>query len=169
MPKLKNVVQFDKIDPKSTYLLLVNPEKIPHLILIKNGRYFSLTYKESVVDQDFHHYFKKLKRLNKKMIFIRLSLDPNTVNQEFSNYLAANSTDLTCFVPIKNILLPKSKAEMIHELIPELYENQFIEEVSHLNLDSELNDNGEFSLSVYTKKMIFSYIQHLKNKDAIRK
>lgn len=169
MSKIIAIQQLDKIDPNATYILLINPEKIPHLVYIEEGKYFTLTYNESVCGENFDTYLKKLKRLKKKMIFLKLKNVRGDASSEFQQFTAADSSSITCFVPVKNCVLPESKAQMIHELIPELYENQIIESAYHLNATEILNESEEFTLSVYTKKMIFSYIQHLKKKDVSRK
>ena len=169
MINIKGVVTFNKIDSTACYILLINPEKIPHLVYIQKGKYYSLTFKDSIIGEPFQPYFKKLVRLKKKMIFLKLNLNNRNASEEFNKYGSADSSNVTCFVPIKDLLLPDSQAEMIHELIPELYLNNIIQEASHLNIGTELNSSGDFPLSVYTKKMIFSYIQHLKIKDASRK
>lgn len=169
MADIKNVIPFKEHDFTGIYIALINPDKIPHLIFIENGAYFTLTYNACVIGKPFLPYLQKLKRLQKKIIFLKLKGEFTSTRNEFNKFKSADTTNITCFVPIKNILKPDSNAEMIHELIPELYENQIVDEASHLNMEDDLNFQNDFPLSVYTKKMIFSYIEHLKTKDARRK
>ena len=168
MGKVFSVTELDAVDNAASYLLLINPDKIPHLVYIQSGKYYSLTYKESLIDLPFDHYFKKLKKLKKKMLFIELVESSSKAQEVFSNYLKADTGTTTCFVPIKDLILPNSKSEMIFELIPELYENQMIKKVSHLNLAADLDESKDFTLSVYNKDLIFSYIKALNKKDASR-
>lgn len=169
MPKVIQPKKFVELDSTSSYLLLISPESIPHLLFIQNNAYFSLTTKESVIGNDFTGYLKQLIRLKKKLIFIELNSNPPNVKDVFEHYVTVDTDNITCFTPIKNILLPKSKAEMIHQLIPELYENHLIKASYYFGLEKELDNLGDFKLSEYSKEMIFSYIQQFKETDAERK
>jgi hypothetical protein len=169
MPKVIQPQKFFELDKTASYLLLISPEGIPHLLFIQNNRYYSLTTKESVIGNDFTGYLKQLLRLKKKLIFLELESSPEGVNEVFEHYVTVDTNHITCFAPIKNILLPDSKAEMIHQLIPEMYENHLIKASYHVGLMDDLDDLGDFKLSEYSKDMIFSYIQQFKESDAERK
>ena len=160
---------FKGFESSKTYLVLVSAEKIPHLVLVSEEKYYSLTYKEAELEKDAKHYLELLERLNKTVLFFELAESLGNVRATFSNYLSANTKDTTCFVPVKQLLAPSSKAEMIFQLIPELIDNKKIADCFHLRLNNYLSETGEFTLRTYTKEMIFLYIQQLKDKDARRK
>ena len=128
-----------------------------------------MTTKESVIGNDFTGYLKQLLRLKKKLIFLELETNPQDVNEVFEHYITVDTKQITCFAPIKNILLPDSEAEMIYQLIPEMYENHLIKASYHVGLIDDLDNLGDFKLSEYSKDMIFSYIQPFKESDAERK
>lgn len=160
---------FSGFEDSKNYLVLVSPEKIPHLVLVTQNNYYSLTYKEAELGKDAGRYLDLLKRLNKAMLVFELHADLSKIDAAFANYIAADSANTTCFVPIKSLIAPESKAEMIFELIPELNANKLIGNCYHLRLEKFLSISGEFELRTYTKEMIFSYIQQLKDKDVSRR
>ena len=73
MAEVKNIAKFDRIDSKSTYLVLISPEKIPHLIIVQQNKYYSLTYKKSVIAEDFDSYLKFLKKSGKKVLLLEIA------------------------------------------------------------------------------------------------
>ena len=132
---------FSGFEDSKNYLVLVSPEKIPHLVLVTHNKYYSLTYKEAELGKDAGRYLDLLKRLNKAMLVFDLHADLSKIDV----------------------------AEMIFELIPELNANKLIGNCYHLRLENFLSESGEFELRTYTKEMIFSYIQQLKEKDVSRR
>ncbi|MBK9591604.1 MAG: hypothetical protein IPO32_08860 [Crocinitomicaceae bacterium] len=88
MTKLSNVVPFPGADKNKTYLLLISPESIPHLCIIHNGLYYSLTYKECENAKDFNQYLQFLLRAKRKMLFVeidRIAENPWNVFKKYEN------------------------------------------------------------------------------------
>lgn len=168
MAKVKDVKQLAELNDSATYLLLISPEKIPHLAVICHGKYFSLTHKKVVMNEPFEPYFRYLKKSGRKMLFIELNLDLIDFEAYFSRYTRAGLEADTCLVPIKESVLPFSKAQFVFELIPDLYNADKIKNAFHLNLAADLTDLGDFNLSIYPKEAIFSYIESLNQKYAKR-
>ncbi|MFT5823582.1 MAG: hypothetical protein ACI8ZM_004844 [Crocinitomix sp.] len=164
MPKVINLQKLDEVKPSSIYLVLISPEAIPHLALVHKGKYFSLTHKKSIIGELFQPYYNFLNRSNRKMIFIEIKGDIVDPAVMFAEYSKANMDAITCLLPIKDCLLPESKAEFVYELIPDLYLGGKISGAFHINLEEDLTDLGDFNLSVYPKKAIFSYIESLNEK-----
>ena len=164
MAVIKKMKQLDKLDLSATYLLLISPENIPHLAIVSEGKYYSLTHKKSFIAEPFGPYFNFLKRANRKMIFIEFS-DP-IVNPEeiFGRYQKADMDSTTCLLPVKDCLLPGSAAGFVYELVPELYAANKIKQAFHVNMEYDLTDLGDFNLSIYPKEAIFSYIESLNEK-----
>ncbi|MCG8575902.1 MAG: hypothetical protein MI810_13525 [Flavobacteriales bacterium] len=170
MSKLFSVKPLNEIEADKSYLVLISPEQIPHLILVHKGRYFSLTYKESILGGDFTTYFDFLKRAGKKMLFIELKNSwQGDLEDAFNAYDSVNTYSVTCLHPVRDFLLPFSEAEFVFELVPELYSANLVENVFHLNLQNQLDELGDFKMNTYSKEAIYSYIQNLKEKNADRK
>jgi len=168
MAKIQGIKKLGKLNLSSTYILLISPEYIPHLALVTKGKYFSLTHKKAFMNESFDPYFKFLRRSKRKMLFIELEgdlLDPEDV---FSRYEKASVGSTTCLLPVRECVLPRSKAGFIFELVPDLYEGGKIKGAYQVNMDDDINDLGEFNLTVYDKEAIFSYIESLNEKYAKR-
>ena len=106
---------------------------------------------------------------SKKIILLEVNKNLQDAESVFGRFKSVDTSKTSCFMPVKSILMPSSDSEMIHELIPELYEAQLIGDSFQLNLENLLNKSGNFELRKYSKEMIFSYIQALKNRDATGK
>lgn len=168
MLKIYNVQEgFHDLD-EGNYLMLVNPHKIPHLVFIKDGRYYSLTYKGVELGFSVAPYFERLIRTRKPMLIMELDIDYVNPAKVFSQYVEAGHENSTCFYPIKELLLPKSDAQLIFELIPELYDNDMISTVKHFALDEHLSSDRIFELSTYNKADVDAYIEELKQTYAER-
>lgn len=164
MPKVIGLQKLEDLNPSSSYLLLISPEKIPHLALVHKGAYYSLTHKKSIIGELFQPYYNFLSRSNRKMILIEIKGEIADPNVKFGEYTRANTNATTCLYPIKDCLLPESKAEFVFELIPDLYLAGKIKQSFYVNLEDDLTELGDFNLSVYPKKAIFSYIESLNEK-----
>jgi hypothetical protein len=164
MSKLLNLQNGLTDIESGTYLILINPERIPHLVYLHDGRYYSLTYKGVELAFSFLPYLDRLIRTKKKMIFIELDVELLNAFEVFSSYKNAGDDQKTCLNPVKELILPESKAEMVFQLIPELYKNGLIKSVSHIGLEDMLDEKGDFELTEYAKEDIINYIQLLKNR-----
>lgn len=155
-----------------TYLILINPERIPHLILVHNHHYFSLTNKKSIVNEDFEPYLKLLLQQNRKLLIVALKkIESEKIIETFKKYKKVNSKNITCLYPLRDIYQNdlKSPVNFVFELLPQLVEKDLVLHFSQLNLTSELNEFGEFTLTTYNQQDIFNYIQELNQRDATRK
>ena len=168
MTKIKNVQQGIPDIDEGCYLLLINPEEIPHLVYLQDGRYYSLTYKGVELAFSFLPYLERLIRTNKKMLFVELSVENLPAFKVFTEYLAAGEHGATCFYPVRELLLPESNAELIFDLIPELYLNNLVKSAMQLNMPELLDDQSDFEMSEYTKSDVQAYISKLKDKYAER-
>lgn len=166
MTTITKPLPFEELKVNGTYLFLINPHEIPHLVLVKDQQYFALTYKESVIGSDFQGYFNALKRTQKKMIILELQGLENAPETVFERYEQAG--EKTCFVPIKETLLPQSMTQFIYELVPDLYCASKIVQAYQMNVEKELNDSGDFEMREYSLEDIYSYIEKLKREHAKR-
>jgi hypothetical protein len=168
MTKIKSIKEGLVDFESGSYLVLINPERIPHLVFLKDGRYYSLTYKGVELAFSFAPYIERLVRTKKKIIFLELTITADEPFKVFNEYIEAGHQNTTCFYPIKQLVLSDSKAEMIYQLIPDLYENNLIKSASHLGLNDLLDEDDSFVLNEYSKQDIIDYIQALKNRYAER-
>lgn len=168
MYRIKNIQPLNWIKPAANYLVLISPESIPHLAIVSKGRYYSLTHKKAQVGEDFKPYFDFLKRTKRKVLFIKFDADIEDVESVFQQYEKAVVGKITCLHPIKNILAPKSKADYIFDLLPELESRGIIEESFQINMEDLIDSNNRFVLNTYDKDDIYAYIETLNEKYAKR-
>lgn len=170
MSKVYQIESLTSIAPDETYLVLINPERIPHLVLVHQSFYYTLTYNDCIRKEPFGPYLEKLKRAGKKILMLQIThlvADPDEV---FQNYQKAKDGEITCLEPIKRTLLPEINVEFVFELIPHLYENEMIVKSLGFNLENLLTNGNEFELNQYTKASIYAYISALnRNYDTRRK
>lgn len=169
MAEVRHIRPLHQFDQRATYLLLIQPQKIPHLVYIQEGKYYALTYKERLIGRDFRPYLHRLLRLGKALLFLELTVRSTRLAAVFEQYSTVDTAAISCFVPIKQIVLPQSTAQMVFELVPELYENKLIRNSWHVNLSPHLNEDGHFALSTYSREALFSYIASLKNASTQRR
>ena len=164
MAKIENIQKGLTDIETGTYLVLVSPEKIPHLVYLHDGRYYSLTYRGVELSFSFLPYLEKLLRTQKKLIFLELNVKGQEPFKVFSEFEEAGYQNTTCLDPVKSLILPQSQAKMIFELIPELYENKLIKAANHVGLDDLLDEKGNFELNQYSREEVINYIQLLKDR-----
>lgn len=167
MAKIKNLKPFE-YSRQATYLVLISPETIPHLVLVHHGRYYSLTHKKVILGEDFSAYLTFLKRAKRKIVFLELETLENHPLEKFEAYKRADRYVATCLNPIIDTVHSKSEAGFVYELVPELYNQKKIKNAFYLNMENDLTDLGDFNLSEYSKEAIFSYIESLNKKYAKR-
>lgn len=168
MARLEQVQKITKINPKATYLLLISPDEIPHLAIVQDGNYFSLTHKKVIINEPFSPYFSFLKRTKRKMLFLEVRTNRTDLESVFKQYTKAAPNEMTCLVPVQQYLLKDSQSEFVYELIPELQAANLIQAVYQLNLEEDLTESGDFNLNEYSKAAIFSYIDSLNSKHVKR-
>ncbi len=168
MPIIKEIEPLESINDERTYLLLISPERIPHLGVVSQGKYYSLTHKKSIVGEVFQPYFNFLKRSDRKMIFIELKNCSLTPADTFGRFEKAKENGDTCLYPVRDFVLSESSASFVYELIPELYLHGKIEASFHVNMEDDIEIDKDFKLSIYSKEAIFSYIESLNEKYAKR-
>ncbi len=166
MALLKALTSFKKYSSQGTYIVVTSPHKIPHIALVSEGKYYSLTHKKSIIGEAFAPYLTAMKRAKKPLIFIKIKQLTYDPKKTFSQFLKAAPNGTTCLVPVKNTLFNQSEAEFLYALVPELYEADQILTVFHLNMDDYLDENGNFELNEYSKQDIYDYIESLNRKYA---
>lgn len=165
---IRGIKKWDEVNPESTYLMLISPQEIPHLVLVSKNAYYSLTHKKSVFDEPVQPYLKFLQRSGKSVLIAELRVEPLELSTIFKRYQKANTDEITCLLPIREALLPNSSANFVFELIPELLGQDLIGAFYQLNMDDLVNQSNDFELSTYSKEAIFSYIESLNEKYAKR-
>lgn len=157
--KIKINSQFSGSElPKGIYLVIVHAMRIPpHIGMIVNNRYHSLTIKGQELNQPAEVLLKNTRIRKIPSLFIRLkkhaTFSYDYLNEHFiSNIQQFNKVEVnkaTCLSPVKLFFeetygLSLDQINYIFELLPLLEEAGVIEDVSSLFIDEEM-----FQLPVY--------------------
>ena len=159
--RINTIFPFNDYELKGTYLVLISPDKIPHLILVHQKKYYSLTYKKSVIAEDFLPYLNVLIKKKYPLLLVELKQNDFNIEEEFRKYQHVDTQNITCLKPIKNAILQNSEADFVFELIPELERQMMVLNYAQINLNGFLNADGSFTLKKYSKSDIFKHIESL--------
>lgn len=159
------------------YLVIHNPAQVPpHIFLVYNKKYYSLTYNKIFIANDFLKRLNLFDSKNTPLLIIELDCSffyeiENIIANEFKKCSFAGQNDTTCLTPIKEVFFKVFKIsfnniQFIYEMIPLLKSNQLIKSIKHKNLNDEIN-NGTFILNDYNLNDIKNKIRNyqLKNKN----
>ena len=124
--------------------------------------------KKAFIEQDVRPYFDFLNRSGRVLLWVEIDQVKHDPKSCFEKYACVDTEQVTCLVPLIDCVAPKSEAQFIYELIPELSEKGRINEIFQLNGDHLLDSKGNFSLREYSKSDIFDHVQELKSKHVIR-
>ncbi|MBT6030308.1 MAG: hypothetical protein HOH13_08380 [Crocinitomicaceae bacterium] len=150
------------------FIVLFHANRIPpHLGLVANRKYFSLTAKETQVDIDINPIWRVIRSKSIETIFIKVDYDPNLENLTmiFENYDNVLGREFTCLLPIKDFFERECRMNVegvnfVFDLIKKLKEKELILQTFHLNLDDHI-DEGSFQLQEYTLDDIYTRISDI--------
>ena len=156
----------DNIHPLSSlddgmYLVLLHANSVPpHLGLINEQRYYSLSVKGQTIGEDVRALIKLVNQKSIKTLFIRLQdkrVSPEILDEIFSKKEKVTK-NVTCLYPLRVLLSDLydekiNEARYVYEVLPVLYKNDQIIEVVHKNMDDNICE-GSFHFEKYTMEAI---------------
>ena len=163
---------------KGTWLAVLYTSRIPpHVGIVIDGNYNSLTIKGHELNIDLAVLIKTLQIKKIETLFIPLKKHPVfstsyqlDVFQLYVQQFQRVSEDNTCLKPVKLFLqefyaLPFLENELLFELIERLKQNKYIDDAIAINLDHLINETNEIHLPIYNsqqlKEMIHSELEQL--------
>ena len=173
-------VKLENIQPISrgflkhgTFIVLLHTDKIPpHLALICNGRYYSLTSDENQVGISLNGIWRAAVSKAIQTLFIEVDSEcsETLLDELFSKYDHAIPGKLTCLQPLKEYfnehhLLPIHDVDFVFHLINRLEEYNMLGRTFQLNMEEALS-NDSFTLLEYTLDDIYSRIASLQKEPA---
>jgi len=162
---IHNIKPLDYID-SGLYLVVLHANDIPpHIGIIYNKKYFSLTVTGQTLGDDFQGLKKLIHRKQIKTLFIKLVEVLNSMENIRNSFIEKKRVqgNITCLFPIKKVLAAMygksiARAKFIYEVVPVLYKTKSIEDVYHLNMNDEI-EMGTFSFTRYTMDDILDRIK----------
>ncbi len=168
--KFDNIKPFRSLD-EGMYLVLLHANSVPpHLGLINSKRYYSLSVKGQAIGEDATALIKLINRKSIKTLFVRLQ--DEKVDLEFLKKIFSAkeqvTKEITCLYPIRIVLselyeMKIAKAQYIYEVLPYLFFNDQIVEVTHKNMDDNIC-NGTFQFEKYTMETIQARVKSYESK-----
>jgi len=157
---------------KNTWLVILHASRTPpHIGILIDGNYNSLTIKGHELDININILLKTIHQKKIESLFIQLKKHPvfsNDYQKEICQYYIKQFTQVkvneaSCLSPIKLFLqefyaICENKQELLFELIERLKQNQYIELTYGLNIDDKLKE-GEFSLPIYSNEQLQEIIK----------
>lgn len=163
---LKNIKNFNSLTnlKKGLFILIINIKKIPpHIALICNGKYYSLTINGADIKEDYL-FLSKIKKKKIPTIFIELKTEGLFFNnlENFYNNKIIELGKNTCLYPVKKIIslyykLNLDNINYVYQLIDILKKNDYINAIYSINYPYD-----NFKFTKYTFDEINAYISKLK-------
>ena len=162
---IHNIKPLSYID-RGLYLVILHANDTPpHIGVIYNEKYFSLTVKGQTLGDNVQLLKKLVHKKQIKTLFVRLADVVNPMDNIRTSFMENKRVqgNITCLFPIKKVLAElydKSivRAKFIYEVLPVLYKTKSVEDVYHLNMNDEI-DNGIFPFRRYTMEDIMNRIK----------
>ncbi|MBL4651524.1 MAG: hypothetical protein JKY53_01495 [Flavobacteriales bacterium] len=151
---------------KGLYLVILHADVVPpHLGLIYEQKYFSLTVNGQTLGDDVVVLEKLILRKQIKTLFFKLTEKQNILGKIKKVFEEKNRVEgeITCLYPIKMLFSELyadtiASARFIYEVLPELYMSNNVKAVFHSNMENEIIDDT-FAFQKYTMDDILSRIQ----------
>jgi hypothetical protein len=157
---------------KGAYISVIHASRIPpHIGMIFNNKYHSLSIKGQEVNQSVDTLIKNSKIRKIPSLFIKIKKHPSFSNEylnehfisDVSQFNRVESGKTTCLSPVKCFFeeaygLSLKEVNYIFELLPELEKHDLIEATYSLFVD-----NKEFELPLYTFDEINKEIEAANN------
>lgn len=159
---------------KGIYLCLLHAKRIPpHIGIIIDGNYHSLTIKGTEPNVPLKALLKTIAQKKIETIFLKIKAHPVFSTQHLNamfieilkTYTSIKNNELTCLSPLKEFFLefyavPKNDKDIIFTFINRLHSNTFILEANSLNLALE---NDRVEIPVYSQEELNQKIKSIRD------
>lgn len=164
---IRNIKPWNFELENKTFILIQHADRIPpHISLIHENRYFSVSVNGVKANEETDSVFKnisikKIKCLLLEITSIKYTTD--AVAEIFLQYGSLNKPDKSCLIPITEVLNHSygliHESEFVYQLMDELKKNNHLMAVFGLN-----TEGNNFKFPIYNRKDIAFCISELNNK-----
>lgn len=157
---------------KGAWLAILHTSRIPpHIGIVIDGNYNSLTIKGHELNIDLSILLKTIAIKKIETLFIPLKKHPVfstsyqlEIFQLYIKQFKQVNEDNTCLKPVKLFLqefyaLPFTENELLFELIERLKQNKYIDEAVTINSEHLINEHSEIELPIYNAQQLKDMIQ----------
>ena len=101
-----NISKFKGFDAGEIYLVMFHVDKTPpHLGLVKDNKYCSITIKGVEMDVDVDTIFNVIKRKRIPTLFVGLNMEGNfDLRSYYQKYSSIIDQNISCLAPIKDVI-----------------------------------------------------------------
>lgn len=152
---------------KNTWMVILHASRTPpHIGILIDGNYNSLTIKGHELNIDINVLLKTIQQKKIETLFIKLKEHPvfsldyqkQICQYYIQQFTQVKVNEASCLSPIKLFLqefyaIQEHKEELLFELIERLKQNQYISLTLGLNIEGKLEEQ-EFSLPMYSNKQL---------------
>lgn len=147
---------------KGTWLVVLHASRIPpHVGLMIDGNYNSLTIKEREMNVKAEVLLKTISSKKIEALFLKLVKHPvfssdyqlSTFQEQLNQFTSVKQNEATCLSPLKLFFeefyaIKNNKNQLFYDFVDVLYQNDYIAQAIGLNILN--SDNGTFTLPHYT-------------------
>lgn len=163
----------DETVARGLWIVLYHADRIPpHLMLISEGKYFSLSVKGNHLGEPVEPMLRYARSKKHKLVFYQVQLPSELAFTEeflrsfFKRYEAPEAGKVTCLYPIREFLEALSPKGFVHaafvfELFALLDKSGFSGSHAHLHMEAEFHEQHTLKLPIYSRADIDHCIQNL--------
>lgn len=152
---------------KGTWLVILHASRIPpHIGLVIDGNYNSLTIKERELNVEMEALLKTISQKKIESLFVKLVKHPvfssdyqlHTFQELLQQFTVVKQGEATCLSPIKLFFeefyaVRNNKDQLLFDFLEILNDNDYITEILATNV-KEANEDKVFVLKTYTPEQL---------------
>lgn len=149
---------------KGTWLVVLHASRIPpHVGLMIDGNYNSLTIKERELNISSEVLLKTIAQKKIEALFLKMVKHPvfssdhqlNIFQEQLYQFTAVKQNEATCLSPLKLFFeefyaIKNNKEQLFYDFVDELFQNDYIMDVVGLNIINKTSNS--FTLPHYTNE-----------------
>lgn len=170
--RIQNINPFKERSDDRSFILIQNTDQIPpHISLVVDGNYFSVSVSGVKAGVDFQSVLKNIQVKNIPCLILEISeikFSSEAIAEIFNHYGRLDKPEKSCLFPIIDLLNRAygliHESEFVFELIRELEKNENLTGVFHLNLETKMKDDS-FLFPEYRREDIRFCIDKLNQKE----
>jgi hypothetical protein len=157
---------------KGTWLVILHASRIPpHVGLMIDGNYNSLTIKERELNVPSEALLKMIGLKKIEALFVKVAKHPvfssdhqlSIFQEQLNQFTAVKPNEATCLSPLKLFFeefyaIRNNKEQLFYDFIEELNQNDYLTQAFGLNIGSR-GENNIFTLPHYTNEELQTIIK----------
>lgn len=158
---------------KGTWVVVLHASRIPpHVGLMINGNYNSLTIKERELNVSSEALLKTISQKKIETLFLKVIKHPvfsldyqlNTFQEQLKQFTVVKQNEATCLSPLKLFFeefyaVRNNREQLFYDFVDELFQNDYIVQAIGMNIANK-SENNIFTLPHYTNEELQNRIKN---------